>query len=112
MDAIFPLIAKYGGLVVALTLDENGIPDNVEGRIKIVENIYSYAEKFGIDKKDIIIDTLAMTISADTSSALVTLGTLERVKKEFNGITSLGVSNISFGLPNRDLINGTFLQWL
>ncbi|HHX69293.1 MAG TPA: dihydropteroate synthase [Gallicola sp.] len=108
MDAIFPLIAKYGGLVVALTLDENGIPDNVEGRIKIVENIYSYAEKFGIDKKDIIIDTLAMTISADTSSALVTLGTLERVKKEFNGITSLGVSNISFGLPNRDLINGTF----
>lgn len=108
MEGVFPLVAKYGGLVVALTLDETGIPNDVEGRIKIVEKIYETAKKYGIDKKDIIIDSLAMTISADTSSALATLGTLESVKKDFGGITSLGVSNISFGLPNRDFINGTF----
>lgn len=108
MEAIFPLVAKYGGLVVALTLDEEGIPEDVDGRIKIVEKIYSEGEKYGVDKKDIIIDPLAMTISADTKSAVVTLGTLERIKKDYNGITSLGVSNISFGLPNRDFINSTF----
>ena len=108
MEGVFPLVAKYGGLVVALTLDETGIPDDVKGRVEIVGKIYETAKTYGIDKKDIIIDSLAMTISADTSSALATLGTLESVKKDFGGITSLGVSNISFGLPNRDFINGTF----
>lgn len=108
MEAVFPLIKKYGGLVVALTLDENGIPNNADGRVKIAEKILNTAQKYGINKKDIIFDTLAMTISADTSSALITLDALRRINTELGCHTSLGVSNVSFGLPNRDAINGTF----
>lgn len=108
MDAIFPLVKKYGGVVVALTLDENGIPESADERFAIAERILKAASTYGIDKKDIIFDTLAMTISADTSAALSTLNSLKRIKKELGCHTSLGVSNISFGLPNRDAINGTF----
>ena len=108
MAAVFPLAKKYGGLVVALTLDESGIPETAEERVRIAEKILREAEKYGIEKKDIIFDTLAMTISADTTSALTTLTALERIKAELGCHTSLGVSNISFGLPNRDAINGTF----
>ncbi|MBR5506547.1 MAG: homocysteine S-methyltransferase family protein, partial [Clostridia bacterium] len=107
MEAIFPLIKKYGGLVVALTLDENGIPSDSEGRCKIAERIIETAKEYGIDKKDIIVDTLAMTISTDSNAAVVTLDSLEKIKKM--GInTSLGVSNVSFGLPAREIINSTF----
>lgn len=108
MEAIFPLVKKYGGLVVALTLDENGIPETADGRFEIAEKILKTAAKYGIHKKDIIFDTLAMTISADTSSAMATLQALHRIRKELGCHTSLGVSNVSFGLPNRDAINGTF----
>ena len=108
MEAIFPLVKKYGGLVVALTLDENGIPDTAQGRVKIAENILKVANKYGIDKKDIIFDTLAMTISADNQAAVATLSSLKTIKNELGCHTSLGVSNISFGLPNRDAVNGTF----
>ena len=108
MEAIFPLVKKYGGLVVALTLDENGIPDTAQGRVKIAENILKVANKYGIDKKDIIFDTLAMTISADNKAAVATLSSLKTIKNELGCHTSLGVSNISFGLPNRDAVNGTF----
>ena len=108
MEAIFPLVKKYGGLVVALTLDENGIPQTAEERVAIAKNILHTARKYGIDKKDFIFDTLAMTISADNSSALATLTALNRIKQELGCHTSLGVSNVSFGLPNRDAINGTF----
>ena len=108
MAAVFPLVKKYGGLVVALTLDENGIPESADDRFVIAEKILRTAEEYGIDKKDIIFDTLAMTISADTSAALSTLGSLKRIKNELGCHTSLGVSNVSFGLPNRDAINGTF----
>jgi len=108
MESIFPLVKKYGGLVVALTLDENGIPETAEGRFEIAEKILETAEKYGINKKDIIFDTLAMTISADTNAATATLGALKRIKNELMCHTSLGVSNVSFGLPNRDAINGTF----
>lgn len=108
MQKIFPLVKKYGGVVVALTLDENGIPNTAEGRVEIAEKILKTAESYGIDKKDIIFDTLAMTISADTSAALATLKSLEIIKNKLGCHTSLGVSNISFGLPNRDIINGTF----
>ena len=108
MDAVFPLVKKYGGLVVALTLDENGIPETAEGRFKIAEKILKTAESYGIDKKDIIFDTLAMTISADKNSANTTLEALFRIKTELGCHTSLGVSNVSFGLPNRDAINGVF----
>ena len=108
MKAIFPLVKKYGGLVVALTLDENGIPETAEGRVEIAKRILETAKEYGIQKKDIIFDTLAMTISADTSAALTTLSSMRKISEEFKCHTSLGVSNISFGLPNRDVVNGTF----
>lgn len=108
MEAIFPLVKKYGGLVVALTLDENGIPQTADGRFAIAEKILDTAAKYGIDKKDIIFDTLAMTVSADNKAALATLTSLNRIKNELGCHTSLGVSNVSFGLPNRDAVNGIF----
>ena len=108
MDAVFPLAKKYGGLIVALTLDESGIPETAEGRVEIAKRILLEAEKYGIDKKNLIFDTLAMTISADETSALTTLNALSAIKNELGCHTSLGVSNISFGLPNRDAVNGTF----
>ncbi len=108
MRAIFPLVKKYGGVVVALTLDENGIPSTAEERVKIAERIISVAAEYGIAKKDIVFDTLAMTISADNKAALATLGALRTIKHELGCHTSLGVSNISFGLPVRDAVNGAF----
>ena len=108
MAAIFPLVKKYGGVVVALTLDENGIPSTAEKRVEIAKKILATAAKYGIDKKDIIFDTLAMTISADTSAANATLDALYTIKTELGCHTSLGVSNVSFGLPNRDAVNSTF----
>lgn len=108
MRAVFPLAKKYGGLVVALTLDENGIPETAEGRVAIAEKIIKRAAEYGIDKKDLIFDTLAMTVSADKNSPSVTLRALKEIKEGFGCHTSLGVSNVSFGLPQRDLINGTY----
>lgn len=108
MEKIFPLVKKYGGVVVALTLDEGGIPENAEGRIEIAKKILNTAKEYGISKKDIVFDTLAMTISADNRSAIATLKALNVIKNELGCHTSLGVSNVSFGLPNRDAVNGTF----
>ncbi len=108
MRAVFPLAKKYGGVIVALTLDENGIPETAEGRIAVARRILAEAEKYGIAKKDIIFDTLAMTVSADKKAARVTLEALRRIREELSCHTSLGVSNVSFGLPNRDAVNGTF----
>ncbi len=107
MEAVFPLVQKYGGVVVALTLDENGIPDSVEGRIAIAERIIQRAKDYGIQRKDILVDPLAMAVSADKNAANITLRAVEELTKR--GIkTSLGVSNISFGLPEREQINATF----
>ncbi len=108
MESIFPLVKKYGGLVVALTLDENGIPETAGGRVAVAEKILATAARYGISKKDIIFDTLAMTISADNKAALATLSALKAIKNALGCHTSLGVSNVSFGLPNRDAVNGTF----
>ena len=108
MRAIFPLVKKYGGVCVALTLDEDGIPESAEGRVKIAKKILAEAEKYGIDKKDIIFDTLTMTVSADNRAANVTLEALRRVRDELGANTVLGVSNVSFGLPNRDVLNSIF----
>lgn len=108
MKEIFPLVKKYGGLVVCLTLDENGIPETAEKRVEIAKKIINTAKKYGIDKKDLIFDTLAMTVSADNNSAIATLKALNTIKNELNCHTSLGVSNVSFGLPNRDILNGAF----
>ena len=108
MEAVFPLVRKYGGVVVGLALDENGIPDTAEGRVQIAKKIYETAAEYGISRDDIVIDGLAMTISSDSRSALVTLETLRRVRDELGGKTILGVSNISFGLPQREIINANF----
>jgi len=108
MEAVFPLVKKYGGAVVALTLDENGIPETAEERFKIAEKIVTVAESYGIEKKDIIFDTLAMTISADPNAAKATLKALNMIKDKLGCKTSLGVSNVSFGLPKRDYITSTF----
>lgn len=108
MKEIFPLVKKYGGLVVCLTLDEDGIPETAEKRVEIAKKIIRVAKEYGIEKKDLIFDTLAMTVSADNRSAIATLGALNTIKHELKCHTSLGVSNVSFGLPNRDIINGTF----
>lgn len=107
MDQIFPLVKKYGGLVVALTLDEDGIPDNSTKRIEIAKKIYKEAEKYGIQKKDIIIDPLAMAVSSDSKAGLATLETVRAIK-EMGGLTSLGISNVSFGLPNREFVTSSF----
>ena len=109
IESVFPLVRKYGGVLVALALDENGIPSDAEGRIRIARRIYEAADRYGVPREDILIDGLALTISSDSSSALVTLETLRRVRDELHGHTILGVSNISFGLPRRALINSYFL---
>ena len=108
MDAIFPLMKKYGGTAIALTLDENGIPETAEGRVAIAKRIIDTAASYGIDKKDLIFDTLAMAVCADNNAAKVTLESLSIIRHELGVHTSLGVSNISFGLPQRDIVNATF----
>ncbi|WP_283674929.1 homocysteine S-methyltransferase family protein [Butyricicoccus sp. Marseille-Q5471] len=108
METVFPLVRKYGGVVVGLALDETGIPETAEGRVQIAKKIYETAATYGIPKEDIVIDALAMTISSDSRSALVTLDTLRRIRDELGGHTILGVSNISFGLPQREIINANF----
>ena len=109
MDAIFPLVKKYGGAVIALTLDEHGIPADADGRVAIAERILAEAGKYGIWPKDVIFDPLAMTISAAPDSARVTLEAVDRIRHGLGCHTSLGISNISFGLPNREGINAVFL---
>lgn len=108
MEAVFPLVKKYGGVVVALTLDENGIPATADGRVEIAEKILRRAAAYGIGKKDIVFDTLTMTVSADNTAALTTLEALRRIKTGLGCHTSLGVSNVSFGLPCRDAVNSVF----
>ncbi len=108
MHAVFPLVKKYGGVVVALTLDENGIPETAAGRLEIAKKIVHVANGYGIDKKDLLFDPLAMTVSADKNAALVTLESLRLIRDELGCHTSLGVSNVSFGLPNRDAVSSTF----
>ena len=108
MDAVFPLIQKYGGVVIGLTLDEEGIPSTADGRVAIAKKIIREAEKYGIEKKDLVIDVLAMTVSSEPEGARTTLEALHRVRYELGVNTVLGVSNISFGLPGRPIINANF----
>ena len=108
IQAVMPLAKKYGGLVVALTLDEKGIPDTAEGRVAVAKKILSAAEGYGIKKCDIIFDPLAMTVSAEPRAAIETLRAVRMIREELGCHASLGVSNVSFGLPARDLVNSTF----
>ncbi len=108
MNAIFPLVKKYGGFVVALTLDEGGIPETAEGRFKVAEKIVKCAEKYGIDKSDLIFDPLAMAVSSDSKAARGTLDAIKLIKERLGCYCSLGVSNVSFGLPKREIITSVF----
>lgn len=108
MRSVFPLAKKYGGVVVCLTLDENGIPETAEGRIKIAEKIIRTAEEYGIKKENLIVDTLTLTVSTGKENSTVTLDSLDYVRHTLKVNTVLGVSNISFGLPLREAINTAF----
>lgn len=109
LDEILPIVAKYGAAVIGLTLDENGIPDSAEKRVKIAEKIMNKAMSYGIPKEDVIIDCLTLTVSAEQKACLETLKALNTVKNKLGLRTVLGVSNISFGLPNRETVNKYFL---
>ncbi len=109
MDQVFPLAKRYGGTVVALLLDEEGIPDTAEGRVAIARRIIAEAGRYGISKRDLVMDALTMTVSTGERNALVTLETLRRCREELGVRTVLGVSNISFGLPQREKLAGPFL---
>ena len=108
MDMVFPLVAKYGGVIVCLPIDEGGIPETADGRIEVSKKIINEASKYGIPRSDLVIDGLAMTISSDPKGALVTLETVKRAHDELGCSTILGVSNISFGLPHREIVNSYF----
>ncbi len=108
MEAVFPLVKHYGGVVVALCLDEDGIPDTADGRLAVAEKIYETAASYGIGREDILVDALCMAVSSDKNGALTTLETVRRITEEYGGKTVLGVSNVSFGLPMREHINAAF----
>lgn len=108
MDAVFPLVKKYGGVVVGLALDEDGIPPTAEGRLEVAAKIIKTAEGYGIKRKDIVIDALTLTVSAQQTESAETVKAIRLIKEKLGVKTVLGVSNISFGLPRRELINSTF----
>ena len=108
MDAVFPLVKKYGGVVIALTLDDGGIPMDAAARVKIAEKIIAEAARYGIGKEDLVFDTLAMPVSASPQAANAALDALQEISRRLGCCTSLGISNISFGLPSRGDINSAF----
>ncbi|WP_129596197.1 homocysteine S-methyltransferase family protein [Anaerophilus nitritogenes] len=109
MKEIFPIVKKYGACVIGLTLDEEGIPKKAEERVKIAQKIIRTAQDYGIPKENIMIDCLVLTASAQQSEVMETIKAVGMVKEKYNVKTSLGVSNVSFGLPDRQLLNQTFL---
>lgn len=109
MAAIFPIVKKYGAVVLGLALDEKGIPETAAGRVAIARHIIETAARYGIPKEDVLIDPLVLTASAQQAQVQVTLDTLRLLKEELGVCTVAGVSNVSFGLPNRPLLNATFL---
>jgi len=106
---ILPLVREYKAAVIGMTVDDEGIPDEVERRVAIAHKIVERAEKSGIARENVIIDCVTMTLGADPKTALITVESLRRIKEELGVNMTLGASNISFGLPNRDLINNAFL---
>lgn len=110
LDNILPIVKKYGAMVVGLTIDERGLPKTIEDRLKIATKIINRAKEFGIDEQDIIIDCLTLTVSVEKDQAKYTLQAIEDIKSKYNVNATLGVSNISFGLPNRQIVNSAFLK--
>lgn len=108
LDEILPIVNKYGGVLVGLCLDESGIPSDAEGRVEIARKITNEAAKYGIEKKNLVMDALTLTISAQQQESTQTIKALKIIKEELGIKTVLGVSNISFGLPRRELVNSTF----
>jgi len=106
---ILPLIKEYGAAVIGLTMDDNGIPDVVNQRVAIAHKIVERAEAIGISRKDVVIDCLALAVGANTEAGLVVIEAIRRIKAELGVNLTLGVSNISFGLPDRNLLNSVFL---
>lgn len=107
MASVFPLVKKYGATVIALTMDESGIPETVDGRVEIAEKIINEAKKYGIDPKELIFDPLTLTVASGKDNARITLETVRRLKA-LGYKCALGVSNVSFGLPEREVINSAF----
>jgi len=109
LNEILPLVKEYGASVIGLTIDEEGIPKESDRRVAIAHKIIKRAESLGIPPEDVIIDCLALTLGADSNAALVTLEAIRKVKEQLGANQTLGASNISFGLPDRNLVNHTFL---
>ena len=110
LEKVLPLVKEYGAAVIGLTMDDDGIPSDVETRVSIAGKIIERAAKLGISEEDIVIDPLVLTVGADSNAALVTLGTIDMVRKEFGVNINLGASNVSFGLPDRHTVNQAFLS--
>ncbi|MEE9316232.1 MAG: dihydropteroate synthase [bacterium] len=110
LKAVLPLVKKFGASVVGLTMDDSGIPQTADKRFAVAKHIIEVAESYGIPREDIVIDCLCLTQATETNSAVVTLKTLTRVSRELGVATVLGVSNISFGMPDRKIINLSFLS--
>lgn len=112
MERVFPVAKKYGSYLVALCLDEEGIPEGIDKRIEIAKKIISGAKTYGIGKERLLFDPLTMAVSVNDQNGVIVLETLRRLRDELGVKTTLGLSNISFGLPNREKINGTFLKMI
>jgi 5-methyltetrahydrofolate--homocysteine methyltransferase len=112
LQQVLPLIKDYGAVVIGLTMDDRGIPNDAERRVAIAHKIVERAEAMGIPRQDIVIDCLAMALGADPSAGLATIETVRRVKAELGVNITVGASNVSFGLPDRELFSGTFLAIL
>jgi 5-methyltetrahydrofolate--homocysteine methyltransferase len=110
LDSLLPLAKKYGAAVIGICLDENGIPGDVEGRMKIAQNILYRAEKAGLKKEDVVLDAIVLSVSTGPEQVGITLETLNKIKAEFGNATTLGISNISFGLPERQALGSAFLM--
>jgi len=109
MEAILPLVKRHGTAVVALLMDDTGIPNNAEARLEIARKILTRAESMGIPREDVIVDCACMTVATDSTAALVTLETIRLVRQELGNNMTLGASNVSFGLPERKVINAAYL---
>lgn len=109
LEAILPVVKERGAAVIGLTMDEQGIPKNADGRVKIAGKIIETAQKYGIPAEDVVIDPLVLTVGAENLAGVVTLQTIEQVRKEFGVNINVGASNVSFGLPERDTVNAAFL---
>jgi len=109
LEKILPLVKKYGAAIIGLTMDNEGIPNNPERRVAIAHKIVERAEALGIPRQDVIIDCLAMTVGADSRAGLVVIEAIRRVKAELGVNQTLGASNVSFGMPDRNLLTSYFL---